>query len=583
MADKLKVFTLSNLQQYDGLIKGYVDAADAKSLKTVTITGNKVNFYRTEEPIAEGATPAYTIELPETDLSGLIEKLENATAGNVVIANADGTVADGGVALADLATKTEVEAVDTKADANATAIEAINNEETGILAQAKDYADSEVEKLVDGTTAVGKATQLETARTIDGIKFDGITDITHYAECNDDYGPNSKNVTCDGFVLQKGAHIRVKFTSTNTFPMNDTNGLRLNVNNTGYKPIIHKGSAASALLLANNLVQDFIYDGENYVLVGSIYNDTNIRQLINTNANAIATLNGDDTTEGSVAKAVKDASDAINATIGTVEEGKTVVGMIEEVVANAYDDTEIRELISDNAEAIEAHKEAIDTTVTTLVGNDTGKSVRTIANEELAAQLLSGEADADFQTLQELAAWLEAHPEDVATINLNITNLQNLVGTLPEDATATDIVGYIAETVAAEKTRAEGIESGLDTRLKAVEEAVGEGGSVDTQIANAIADLDADVTSAVIEAGKGLQVQVVEVDGKVTAVNVTGNYDETYEAKGAAATAESNANTYADGLNTAMDTRVTDLEGLVGDGYEAIPEADIKALFGITE
>ena len=53
--------------------------------------------------------------------------------------------------------------------------------------------------------------------------------------------------------------------------------------------------------------------------------------------------------------------------------------------------------------------------------------------------------------------------------------LKTLVGTIPEGATATDIVNYIKELVNAEKTRATGIESGLDTRLSAVETKVGEG------------------------------------------------------------------------------------------------------------
>lgn len=67
--------------------------------------------------------------------------------------------------------------------------------------------------------------------------------------------------------------------------------------------------------------------------------------------------------------------------------------------------------------------------VKTLIGNDATKSVRTIANEELAAKLLSGEADADFKTLQELAAWLENHPEDVATMNSERAVLEAALGT----------------------------------------------------------------------------------------------------------------------------------------------------------
>lgn len=152
----MKVFTLDRLTQYDGLIKNYIDTADAKSLKTVAIDGNTLKFYRVEEPVGE-TEAAYEITLPSTDISGLLAKLEGATAGNVVIANADGTVADGGVKLADLATKEEVEAVDGKADANATAIEAINNVDTGILKTAQTYADTKVQELADGQVATNKS------------------------------------------------------------------------------------------------------------------------------------------------------------------------------------------------------------------------------------------------------------------------------------------------------------------------------------------------------------------------------------------------------------------------------------------
>ena len=348
MADtKLQVFTYDNLALYDELLKGYVDVEDAKSLKTVAIDGNTLKFYRVSEPVGETA-PAYTITLPETDISGLIPKITGATAGNVVTAKADGTVEDSGIKAADLATKAEVKAVEDKADANKASIDAINNADTGILKTAKDYAYSKVKDLADGAVA--------------------------------------------------------------------------------------------------------------------------------TNTAAIATLNGDETTAGSVKKAVKDASDTINATIGTVAEGKTVVQMIEDAkTASTYDDTEIRGLIQDNADAIEAHKTAIDSKVTTLVGTDTDKSVRTIANEELAAQLIPENAKESLDTLTEIAAWIQSHPDDASAMNAAITALQTLVGTIPEGATATDIVNYIKELVEAEKTRATGIESGLDTRLSSVETKVGEG------------------------------------------------------------------------------------------------------------
>ena len=226
----------------------------------------------------------------------------------------------------------------------------------------------------------------------------------------------------------------------------------------------------------------------------------------------------------------------------------------------------------------------LPTKVTTLIGQDSGKSVRTIANEELAAQLLSGKADADFKTLQELATWLEDHPESVAEINLKITNLQTLIGTLPADTTATDVIAYIQEVINVEKVRAEAVEKDLDDRLKVIEEAVGEGGSVTSQITEAINALDADIKSAEVETGKGIQVQIAEIDGKLTNVNVTGNFDNSYDTKGAASaaqaaaaedattkatTAETNAKAHADGLNTAMDARMQKVEA---DSTDAVKE-----------
>ena len=154
----MKVVTLEKLALYHGQITSYIDAADAKSIKTVAIDGNVLKFYRVEEPVGE-TEPAYQIELPETDISNLLEKFEAATAGNVVTVAEDGkNIVDSGIKATDLALKSEVEAVDAKADANAEAIEAINNEETGILKKATDYADSKDTAIAEAKAA-GEAAQ----------------------------------------------------------------------------------------------------------------------------------------------------------------------------------------------------------------------------------------------------------------------------------------------------------------------------------------------------------------------------------------------------------------------------------------
>ena len=65
--------------------------------------------------------------------------------------------------------------------------------------------------------------------------------------------------------------------------------------------------------------------------------------------------------------------------------------------------------------------------VNTLVGEDSDKSVRTIANEELAAQLIPGNADKSLNELKEIAAWIQQHPEDASAMNKAIqANTSNI-------------------------------------------------------------------------------------------------------------------------------------------------------------
>lgn len=61
--------------------------------------------------------------------------------------------------------------------------------------------------------------------------------------------------------------------------------------------------------------------------------------------------------------------------------------------------------------------------VVTLIGNDSGKSVRTIANEELAAQLIPDGAKESLNTLQEIAAWIQSHPDDASAMNSKIQTI----------------------------------------------------------------------------------------------------------------------------------------------------------------
>lgn len=85
--------------------------------------------------------------------------------------------------------------------------------------------------------------------------------------------------------------------------------------------------------------------------------------------------------------------------------------------------------------------------IDTLTGEDTGKSVRAIAGEELAKQLIPENAKESLDTLAEIAAWIQAHPDDATAMNKAISDLTTLVGTLPEDAESTSVVAYIKEAI----------------------------------------------------------------------------------------------------------------------------------------
>lgn len=88
--------------------------------------------------------------------------------------------------------------------------------------------------------------------------------------------------------------------------------------------------------------------------------------------------------------------------------------------ATSYADTAIE---TAKNEAVTAAKGYADGKISTIVGSDTGKTIREIANEELAAQLIPEEASESLDTLQEIASWIQSHPEDAAAMNDDIAEL----------------------------------------------------------------------------------------------------------------------------------------------------------------
>jgi hypothetical protein len=95
------------------------------------------------------------------------------------------------------------------------------------------------------------------------------------------------------------------------------------------------------------------------------------------------------------------------------------------------------------------------TTLTTLTGSGEGSIEKQIdaAFDDFATKVTD---DNVVNSYKELIDWAAEHGSEAAEMAGNIganktaiDDLKNLVGTLPEDATATTVVGYIAEAVAA--------------------------------------------------------------------------------------------------------------------------------------
>ena len=131
----------------------------------------------------------------------------------------------------------------------------------------KIYASEFIGKL---TGNADTATKLATARTIDGISFNGSAAIIHFGTCSTAAATAAKTVSLTSFSLVSGAMVFVKFTVSNT-----ANSPTLNVNSTGAKSIMYRGSAISASFLRANGVYAFIYDGTNWNFVGDLNVDTN--------------------------------------------------------------------------------------------------------------------------------------------------------------------------------------------------------------------------------------------------------------------------------------------------------------------
>ena len=187
--------------------------------------------------------------------------------------------------------------------------------------------------------------------------------------------------------------------------------------------------------------------------------------------------------------------------------------------------------------------------VDTLIGSDTNKSVRTIANEELAAQLIPANAGEALDTLQEIAAWIQAHPGDASAMNSAISALQTKVtlGTDENSAEYATVKAYVEAMIDEVNTDASALEDRVETN-------------------------EGDI--ATLEAGLGTSSDEASASGTTAWSRIADNQTRLTAVEGRATALETRATTIEGRLGTADDTasasgttawsRLKNVEGLVG-------------------
>ena len=160
-------------------------------------------------------------------------------------------------------------------------------------------ASSHTHNYAGSSSAGGAATssvKLQTARTIDGMNFDGSANIAHFGVCSTAADVAEKTVALAGFVLAEGARVAVYFSNSNTH-----SNPKLNVNGTGAKAIsCIKGSWAPVGQWEANQIVEFVYYSSHWIMITA-----NARRLYTARTLALSgDVAGSTTFDGSANKTI---------------------------------------------------------------------------------------------------------------------------------------------------------------------------------------------------------------------------------------------------------------------------------------
>lgn len=243
------------------------------------------------------------------------------------------------------------------------------------------------------------------------------------------------------------------------------------------KKVISDGDAASlaaAKEYANGLASNYDAAGSAVTEAGKVQAnlDTEIlRAKAAEEANAAAAKQAQDEVDALelvvATKAAQADLEALAGKVGNVPEGSTVMGIITNIQENAYDDTELRGLIS-GLDTNKADKTQVATDIAAAVKVEEEARIAAVSGVQGAVDTLSGTHATDKAAL-EAAIALKA---DQTALDA-VSGVANAAATKAEFDAAVEALEAedekIAGLVATEKERAEGVEAGIVERLVEVE------------------------------------------------------------------------------------------------------------------
>lgn len=391
MADvtQIKYLSLTGLATYDASIKAFVnskvEAGVADSFKYVNFEDGCLRFY-TINPILDDTEPNFEIELPVTDVSHLMQLVKDATAGNIATFGENGQVVDSGVAITDLATKDEVEAVQANVDGLAelvgelpegtsakSVVDYVNIKTAGI---ATDAALEELNNQVSGLQTAVQGIQNDYLTSEDKAELQGgiDTNAEAIAAIKEDVDAFFADADMTESAKDTLKELQEYIASDETGAAAMAASIKQNTDNiTALQTDLGKAEetlatkAAQADLEAEVSAREAL-DARVIVVEGKAHEHANADELAKIADGDVAKWNGME----AKAAAYTDAEiDKVETVIGTVAENKTVVDMIADAQAAAtYDDAEVKADIAENASAIETLTQTHATDKADLVAAD---------------------------------------------------------------------------------------------------------------------------------------------------------------------------------------------------------------------